>query len=248
MLIIPAKHFFLDTGWNAPDRIGHLITTRMGGVSTTPYDSCNLSFDVGDIRSNVEENRQLIQVQLPGELKFPQQVHGSIALHYSQVSPYTPADAVYANTPNSPCAIMTADCLPVFIASKTGDEVAVSHAGWRGLSCGILENTIAKFATTPKDLNVFIGPGIGPRNFEVGIDVYSRFTEENTAYRLAFDKISANKWLADLSLLAELRLQKLKIGEISKSHLCTFSNDDLFFSYRRDKTTGRMAAIAWIDP
>ena len=233
--------------WDGPEGIKYIITTRGGGFSPPPYNSLNLSYCVGDHVENVKKNRDVIFSQLPSLPKFPKQVHGTRALNFVEVEKDTPGDAVYTNTPKQPCGILVADCLPIIVASEEGNEVAVAHAGWRGLSAGILENTLAKFETSSKQLEVFIGPGIGPNYFEVGNDVLTEFTKYDSMYQLAFKKISAEKWLADLSLLAELRLQNLKVKKISTSSYCTYENSDLFFSYRREKTTGRLAAIAWIE-
>ncbi len=237
----------LTKSWDAPKGVRYIITTRRGGFSPSPYNSLNLSYNVGDWVENVEKNRGMIFSLAPSTPRFPKQVHGTKVLNYAEVDEDTPGDAVYTSNPKQPCGILVADCLPVIIASEEGNEIAVAHAGWRGLSAGILETTLAKFKTTPERLDVFIGPGIGPNHFEVGDDVFAQFTKDDSRYESAFTKISAEKWLANLSLLAELRLRKLKVEKISKSDYCTYENGDLFFSYRRDKTTGRIAAIVWIE-
>ena len=233
--------------WDTPKNVKYIITTRRGGFSPSPYNSLNLSYNVGDRVENVEKNRDMIFSLTPSTPRFPKQVHGTKVLNYAEVDEDTVGDAVYTSNPKQPCGILVADCLPVIIASKEGNEVAVAHAGWRGLSAGILENTLGKFKSPPKELDVFIGPGIGPNHFEVGNDVFTEFTTDDSIYESAFEEISKAKWLANLSLLAELRLQKLKVEKISTSGQCTYEDSDLFFSYRRDKTTGRMAAIAWIE-
>ena len=237
----------LTKSWDAPKGVKYIITTRRGGFSPAPYNSLNLSYNVGDRIENVKKNRDVIFSLAPYPPRFPKQVHGTKVLNYVETEEDAPGDAVYTNIPKQPCGILVADCLPVIIASEEGNEIAVAHAGWRGLSAGILEMTLAKFRTTPERLEVFIGPGIGPNHFEVGDDVFAQFTKEDSSYKSAFTKISAEKWLANLSHLAELRLRKSKVEKISKSDYCTHENGDLFFSYRRDKTTGRIAAIVWIE-
>ncbi len=183
----------------------------------------------------------------PSPPRFPKQVHGTKVLNYAEVDEDTPGDAVYTSNPKQPCGILVADCLPVIIASEEGFEIVGALAGGGVLSAGFPQTTLDKFKTTPERLDVFIGPGIGPNHFEVGDDVFAQFTKDDSRYESAFTKISAEKWLANLSLLAELRLRKLKVEKISKSDYCTYENGDLFFSYRRDKTTGRIAAIVWIE-
>jgi YfiH family protein len=132
--------------------------------------------------------------------------------------------------------------------------IGAAHAGWRGLCGGVLENTIqAMLALSPKvspqDIAVWMGPAIGPTAFEVGEDVLQAFAGQSKAtLSSAFRPIigKPGKYLADLYALARDRLASLGIEQIDGGNFCTFSDQDHFFSYRRDKTTGRFASLIWI--
>ncbi len=159
------------------------------------------------------------------------------------------ADAVFASTPNQVCVVTTADCLPVLICNQQGDQVAAIHAGWRGLAAGIIEATLEKFTSSPENLFIWLGPAIGPQKFEVGEDVYAAFTDKHLASKAAFKFTQPGKWLADLYHLAKIRLQLRGINEtqIYGGQFCTYSQEDLFFSYRRDKSIlGHIASVIWL--
>ena len=238
----------ISADWPAPDHIGAIVTTRQGGVSEAPYAGLNLGDHVGDSAEKVLENRQLLMNEL-GLVKPPQwltQVHGTDAIKACDNGRITEADACWSDTAGQACIVMTADCLPVFFTDSAGSKVAVAHAGWRGLADGVLEQTLAVFEN-PADVIVWFGPAIGPEAFEVGDEVKQQFCNHLTESQQAF-KPSANsgKWLADIYLLARLRLLKAGVSSISGGEYCTYSQSEKFFSYRRDGITGRMASIIWI--
>ena len=144
--------------------------------------------------------------------------------------------------------------MPVLFASINGDLIGAAHAGWRGLSGGVLENTLQEMLVlspglSPKDIVAWMGPAIGPTAFEVGEDVLHAFaTQGSTILSKAFKPISggSGKYLADLYLLAQDRLRSFGIEQIDGGDFCTFNDADKFFSYRRDKETGRFASLIWI--
>jgi YfiH family protein len=164
------------------------------------------------------------------------------------------ADASVTNTPNEVLAILTADCMPVLFASKKGDVIGAAHAGWRGLSGGVLENTIREMCTLskcliPEDISVWMGPAIGPTAFEVGEDVLQAFSNQSQVILSeAFKPVkeSPGKYLANLYLLAEDRLRSFGIEKIYGGDFCTVGDPVNFYSYRRDKKTGRFASLIWI--
>jgi hypothetical protein len=167
-----------------------------------------------------------------------------------EVSPQ--ADAFYTDVPRQPCVVMTADCLPVFFCNKDGNEVAVAHAGWKGLAAGVLEATVAKFTAPPERIIAWLGPAIGPSQFEVGAEVKAAFcdhpsvsTAQREALAAAFAPSAAGKYLADIYALAGIRLQGAGLQAIYGGGFCTVSEKDRFFSYRRDGETGRMAIGAF---
>ncbi|CDL81526.1 purine nucleoside phosphorylase YfiH [Xenorhabdus szentirmaii] len=234
--------------WPQPDNVGACSTTRMGGVSLPPYDSLNLGNHVGDKSEHVERNRSLLAeyAQLPREPVWLEQIHGTevITLDGQAVGNYQ-ADAAYTNTPGQVCAVMTADCLPVLLCSASGDEVAAAHAGWRGLCSGILENTVSRFNAKPEMIRAWLGPAIGPEKFEVGPEVREAFIATNFDLQQAFIPYG-DKYLANIYLLAKLKLQSLGITEVFGGTACTVTEERHFFSYRRDGNSGRMATLIWL--
>ena len=141
--------------------------------------------------------------------------------------------------------VLVADCIPVLIADRAGTAVAIAHAGWRGLAGGVIENTVGRLALDPRQMIAYLGPGIGPGAFEVGADVRDAFIVRDAGARAAFAPRAPGKWLADLHLLARRRLLRAGVEEIHGGVTCTHSDARRFFSYRRDGTTGRMAALIW---
>lgn len=240
--------------WPAPRNIRALTTTRLHGVSEVPYKSMNLANHVGDDEAAVMANRQLIcqREALPQMPVWLNQIHSTDVVDISNVrtsrQPFN-ADASYTNTMKTVCAVLTADCLPVLFCSLSGDEVAASHAGWRGLCGGILENTIKHFHCDPSQIMAWLGPAIGVQVFEVGIEVKQQFELYDPDASSAFQLINPHekKYLADLYLLAKQRLNRLGISQIYGGEYCTYQHNDLFFSYRREKQTGRMASMIWIE-
>jgi YfiH family protein len=142
---------------------------------------------------------------------------------------------------------MVADCVPVLLADRAGTTVAAAHAGWRGLAGGVIEHSIERMAVPPGEILAYLGPGIGPRAFEVGTDVREAFLSGDPQADAAFKPHAPGKWLADLYLLARQRLARAGVTQVSGGQLCTHSDPQRFFSYRRDRTTGRMAALIWRD-
>src|SRR3970282_91535 len=141
--------------------------------------------------------------------------------------------------------VLVADCIPVLLADRAGTTIAIAHAGWRGLAGGIIENTARRMAVDPRGLIAYLGPGIGPGAFEVGADVRDAVVARDAEAAAAFTPPTAGKWLADLFLLARQRLRRAGVPEIHGGALCTYSDARRFFSYRREPTTGRMAAAMW---
>lgn len=236
--------------WQAPDTIRTLSTTRLGGFSQPPYNSLNMGTHVGDTLSIVSRNREhLTQLgNVPDQPLWLNQIHGTEVIHASHWHADVDADAIYSDQTAQVCAIITADCLPVLFTDKHGQQVAAAHAGWRGLLHGVLENTVNQFKGLNRDILVWLGPAIGPEQFEVGKDVYEAFIAHSPQAREAFVAINNTHYLADIYQLAKQRLSALGITQISGGNFCTASDNDRFFSYRRDGVTGRMASLIWISP
>ncbi len=233
--------------WPAPARVRALITTRNGGGSTGPYASMNLGLRVNDDPAAVGANRRRLRQFLPAEPKWLNQVHGTTVVTAESITDPVEADASVATSPGSVVAIMVADCLPVLFTDRGGNVVAAAHAGWRGLAAGVMENTVRALATPPKDVLAYLGPAIGPSAFEVGDEVRDAFVAVDPAAGRAFQAHRPGKWLADLFLLARQRLAGAGVSGVYGGGQCTFSDPMRFFSHRRDKVSGRMAALIWIE-
>jgi YfiH family protein len=239
---------FITPNWPAPRPIHAFTTTRHGGVSLPPYDSFNLSEQVGDNLNHVQQNRKrLIQIaHLPESPRWLSQCHGTEIIDSQYWTINHTADGIFANHTNHVCAVMTADCLPVLICDKNGQQVAAVHAGWRGLASGIVEQAVAKFDGDRSHLLVWLGPAIGPEQFEVGHDVVRAFSTEHPEAKQAFKQTDSLHFMADIYLLARQRLHALGITAIYGGEYCTITDSDQFFSYRRQMRTGRMTSMIWI--
>lgn len=236
--------------WPVPTHVHALTTTRQGGISQSPYDFLNLGIHVGDDLNRVIHNRQLLSsaLSLPNEPVWLNQIHSTKVLDLANYQ-LTDADGSYSNQAKSVSAVLTADCLPVLFCSKQGDEIATAHAGWRGLCNGILENTVRHFNCSASQIMAWLGPAIGPKRFEVGQEVKNQFVDYDADAIKAFVLINASeqKYLADLYLLARQRLQSVGIRQIYGGDYCTYTQSELFYSYRREQQTGRMASLIWFD-
>ncbi len=243
----------LHPDWPAPARVQALCSTRQGGVSRPPWDSLNLGDHVGDQPADVAENRAAWARRLGVRPVFLRQVHGTASV---RLDPATPdgceADACVADQPGVACTILVADCLPVLLCDERGTRVGAAHAGWRGLAgqggVGVLESVAAAFE--PARSLAWLGPCIGPRAFEVGPEVRDAFAAVDAQAGRLFVPHGPGKWLADLPGLARLRLRALGItrihGNDGSDGWCTVTTASRFFSHRRDRVSGRLAASIWL--
>ena len=233
--------------WSVPANVRSFTTTRDGGFSRDRWSTLNLGDQCGDNPAHVNQNRELLQPLLPSGVRWLKQVHGTRVVNRDEVSGGLPeADAVFSFQTGQVCAVLTADCLPVLFCNRAATKVAAAHAGWRGLAGGILEATISAMACAPAELIAWLGPAIGPEDYEVGDEVYDSFMPLNSEYDGAF-KRSGDRWLADLYGLARRVLLRAGIKQVSGGRYCTYSEPDKFFSYRRDGVTGRMASVIWLE-
>jgi YfiH family protein len=234
--------------WPAPAQVRTLSTTRQGGFSREPWNSFNLAMHVGDDDRAVAANRHRLQqlAALPADPLWLSQVHGNHVVNVASAGISPAADASLSLAPGQVCAVLTADCLPVLFCDRQGTRVAAAHAGWRGLSCGVLEATVASMGTAPELLLAWLGPAIGPAAFEVGDEVRDVFLSAHAAAAHAFASHGRGRWLADLYALARIRLQAAGVTAVYGGGWCTFADPQRFFSYRRDGQTGRMASLIWL--
>lgn len=239
---------FIVPNWPAPENVVAGTTTRNGGVSVGPYKSFNLADYVDDQPWHVQQNREHLNamLNLPAEPVWLKQVHGIQVIDLPSEKQRV-ADAALTKTPKIICAVMTADCLPVLLCNQQGTEVAAIHAGWKGLAAGVVEATIAKMTSKPEDLLVWLGPAISKKNFEVGEEVFAAFVKTNQEHEAALIKTQKQGYYhADMYLIAQQKLKKLGINAIYGGEYCTYGQEDLFFSHRRDQgITGRMASLIY---
>ncbi|HEX7648644.1 MAG TPA: peptidoglycan editing factor PgeF [Noviherbaspirillum sp.] len=246
---------WISPEWQAPNNVGALSTTRKGGVSTGPYgdasgkDGLNLGLHVEDDADYVRRNRALLRAELPSEPAWLNQVHGNTVVDAALVSAPVDADASVTTQPGVVCAVQTADCLPVLFCDSGGKVVGAAHAGWRGLASGVLENTVRRMRDAgAENILAWLGPAIGPSRFEVGQDVFDAFAGQDPAAARAFKaaQTTPRKYLADIYLLARQRLERQGVVQVSGGGFCTVSDSERFYSFRRDRVTGRMASLIWL--
>jgi YfiH family protein len=235
--------------WPAPARVQAFVTTREGGVSTGEYASLNLGSSGGDDPRNVASNRLALREHLPAMPRWLSQVHGTSVADLDGLAEddVAKADAATAAKPGVVAAVLTADCMPVFFSDSRGSRVAVAHAGWRGLSAGVIENTVRSMRADPGDIVAWMGPAIGPDAFEVGPEVREAFLAADAGSGGAFKPHLPGKFMADLYTLARRRLARAGVASVHGGGFCTLNDPERFFSYRRAKASGRMGAFIWID-
>jgi len=241
---MPEPLDYIQPEWPAPAHVFAASTTRVGGISEGPYASLNLGAHVGDDPGTVRQNRGILKdaLRLPAEPLWLEQVHGNEVLGKEGSC----ADARVVGA-GQVAVVMTADCLPVLFTDLAGTQVAAAHAGWRGLEAGILENTVLTMQAEPPEIMAWLGPAIGPDAFEVGDEVREAFLRHDANAAEAFRPSPAGRWLADIYLLARQRLASVGIKQVYGGDLCTYSDEERFFSFRRDRETGRMASLIWIE-
>ena len=264
--------------WSVSSRVRAAFSLRAGGVSEGAYDSLNLGVHVGDDPARVKENRQRLStaLDLVTEPLWLHQVHGTTVWHARRSpgvaglgvgtvgeTPMPEADAVITADEGVVLAIQVADCLPVLLATDDGQMIGAAHAGWRGLVGGVIEATVGAMRASdaamrasdarlmPESIQAWLGPCIGPQQFEVGDEVREAFLAAGDPAK-AFVANPQGRWQADLVFLARRRLQALGITRISGGHWCTASDPHRFFSHRREsrdgRPSGRMAALLWLAP
>ncbi|HEV7431508.1 MAG TPA: peptidoglycan editing factor PgeF [Steroidobacteraceae bacterium] len=233
--------------WPAPAAVRAACTLRTGGVSAAPFESLNLGKNVGDEPAAVAENRRRVAaaLSLPSEPVWLSQVHGTRVAEVDSESEPAAADAAVSRQRGRVLAIQVADCMPVLFASIDGAVVAAAHAGWRGLSAGVLEAAVAAMQVEPRRILAWLGPAIGAEHFEVGEEVRSAFVAHDPHSADALVGNARGRWQCDLLQLARRRLAQLGVGHVSAANLCTYAASDRCFSYRRDGRTGRMSALIW---
>jgi len=214
----------LEPDWPAPARVRALVTTR----------------DMGDMAG---AGRASLAALLPNEPAWLTQVHGVAVINLDEKIETLKGDAAVTRAARTVCAIGAADCMPVLLTDEAGSVVAAAHAGWRGLSGGVIEAAVRAMNVSPQKLLAWLGPAIGPRAYEVGEDVRAAFS----SYPEAFSAPTRpGHWLLDLYAVARRRLGNMGVTRVYGGGFCTYTDATRFYSYRRDRTKERMAALIWL--
>jgi polyphenol oxidase len=235
--------------WPAPARVRAFATTRAGGVSEGEYASLNLGTGSGDDPGRVARNRLVLREHLPETPEWLAQRHGVNVVRFGaeRGSEVQVADGAVSGVAGRVCGVLTADCMQLLLCDTAGTQVGAVHAGWRGLSAGVVEAGVRALGVEPATVLAWMGPAIGPRAFEVGPEVREAFVAVDPAAAEAFAPYNPGKYLADLYRLARQRLARAGVSQVYGGDFCTLTERDRFFSYRREKKSGRMGAFIWLE-
>ena len=241
---------WITPSWPAPPGVCAITTTRSGGESQPPYASLNLGAGTGDAPGAVARNRTRIlsALAIGHEPCWLDQAHGSNVVRAARYDCAPQADASVGNPGSPPCAVLTADCLPVVLCDTSGTRIGLAHAGWRGLASGVIASCIAFMDRPGRELLAWLGPAIGPESYEVGPEVRDECLAAAPGAELAFapSPTRMGRWLANLYAIAACQLESLGVEHIYGGGFCTYRDKVRFFSHRRDGITGRFATLAWI--
>lgn len=249
----------IKADWPVPRQVRAFTTLRGGpGVSLSPFDRFNLGLRCGDDPQHARRNRERLisEFALPGAPHWLQQVHGTDVVRFDRPASDSlqgreeqvpVADAAVTGAADTPLAILTADCLPVLFCNQDGSEIGAAHAGWRGLSGGMLEATVRAMHSPPEALLAWLGPAAGAQAYEIGAEVREAFVDQDPGAAAAFTATRAQHWLVDLYALARRRLVALGVKRVYGGGYCTISDAQRFYSHRRDQRTGRMATVILLE-
>jgi len=226
------------------------ISTPMqidGGFSKGLYSNFNLATHTGDVIDDVYKNRELLKkaYNLPSEVKWLNQIHSDICLVADDIDGLEDGDSSITKTTNTICAILTADCLPIFASDNEGKIVGICHAGWQGILAGVIEAFVLKMNVKPQDMIILFGTAIGENALELGEDIYLKFLSKDKNFIEAFTQ-KDDKYFLNIYKIATIILNQLIIENIHQNQNCTYNGN--YFSYRRDGAyTGRNAHLIWIE-
>lgn len=232
--------------WPVPDGVGCFCTTRKDGASRAPWNGFNLAIHVDDCLSDVLKNRAALlkKGQIPSEPQWLKQSHSTVVVRLDKSSKRH-ADASITKQKEQVAVVLSADCLPLLVCNRQGDEVAAIHAGWKGLLDGIIIKTINAMQAKPNALMVWLGPAISQQHFAIGAGLKQQFCQSYPNVEQYFKPYN-DKYLADLYALAKYQLNQLGVSAVYGAAFCSYAEQDKFYSYRRDGVTGRMASLIWI--
>lgn len=243
-----AEPEFIYPDWPVPDRVRAATSTRTGGVSRNAYAGFNLASHVDDLPEDVRGNRKILvqALRLPGEPYWLEQQHGAEVREARSTPERALADASYTTCAGPVCVVQTADCLPVLLCSRGGDWVAAAHAGWRGIAANVLLATIRTYPGSPGDLLAWLGPAISAEFYEVDEPVRAALGKHLAAVALR-PSGRAGHWFLNLAVAAAWQLEQAGVENCHAVGGCTFQDESRFYSHRRDRVTGRMATLIWLE-
>jgi hypothetical protein len=246
--ILVNKINIIKPDWRGLRDIFAGTTTRLNGFSGDSFSELNLARHVGDSDLAVRKNRRKLKkdLNLPENPAWLNQKHGTDIIIEPDKNDYLEGDASISFKSGKVCTVMTADCLPILVTNKSQNVVAAIHAGWRGLAKGVIEKTLLSMKCNPEDIIVWLGPAISQEAFEVGDEVREIFLDSDESAKNCFKMNECNRWQADIYGLAKIRLKNIGVSLIYGGEYCTFYDDDLFFSYRRENICGRMVSMIYI--
>ena len=226
-----------------------VFTSRAGGASAIPYDSFNLGHHVGDDPAAVAANRdRLKRVTGVDDIVWMEQLHTNTVtvIDGPQDEPVPATDAIVTTQRRLGLGVLVADCTPVLLVDVAAGVIAAAHAGRLGARNGIIVNTVRemeKLGAQPERIQVVMGPAASGKNYEVPKEM-----AEDVERRLPGSKTrtSTGTWGIDVRAGLIRQLMGLGITAIESDPRCTIENED-FFSYRREGTTGRQAGLIWLE-
>ncbi len=238
---------YLHADWPAPANVSTLVTTRRHpqGQSRGDFARFNLGLSTTESPRKVSRNRQLLRPQLPAAPLWLQQVHGKRVIDAVEYRDGIEADGTITTASWQVCTVLSADCLPVLLCDQSGSCVGAVHAGWRGLSAGIIQAAIKRLPVPGSRLLAWLGPAISQRHYAVDEEFRDHFVAQRLDYQTAF-RHSAGQWHADLYAIARWQLRSEGVTQVYGGEFCTFADPQRFYSFRRDGRTGRQASMIWL--
>ena len=232
-----------NISWSVPKNISFFISLNEKGYSKGKYEHANFSYSVGDSYYAVTENiNKLKKENNIDKISFMNQSHTNKIKKIIYYKNNIKSDAIYTSNSNISCAVMTADCIPILVTNISGSIIGCIHAGWRGLKLNIIQNFFGSIQEDNVNFKVLIGPCISKRRYEVDDKVFREFPN----YKKFFSKNKYGKYNMDIRSIACDILSQLGITDVTISPSCTYE-DRRFYSYRRNKITGRFISAIWFN-
>ena len=232
-----------EINWSIPKNIGYFISTSKTGLSKGIYKSANFSTNVGEdirlVNSNIVELKNQLNLD---NISFMNQTHSNIVLEACSNNNILNCDGIYSFDKLTSCAVLTADCIPILVTEKNGTLIGCIHAGWKGLKSKVIENFFENHNTIKReDFRVLLGPCISMERYTVNDDVFMHLSK----YNKRFIKKNSVSYFMDLRYIAYDILSDLGISDVTISNACTYNDE--FYSYRKNKVTGRFISLIWFN-